>query len=171
MRLQMTAFGRALRGLFGFPNKARAAFHDQMRLVANLDLVLTGPDGKVKTRRRIHNTYTTAGKYGAADQFLLAPTIPKPGWMEVGTGSPAATLLGAYIAGSRTALSSKTRLNAVVTMVCTFGPTIGTGAITECGLFDVVTENTVNMWASASFAVVNKAAADSLTATWEITAS
>jgi hypothetical protein len=127
--------------------------------------------GRLKDKRLIHNTLTTAGKYGAADQILASPTLPKAGWMEVGTGTGGTTKLNLYIAGSRTALDSKTRDLAVVTMICTFVPGVGTGAITEAGVFDVVTQDTINMWLYASFAVINKVAADSLVITWTLTYS
>ncbi len=149
--------------------KAGKGLADQIPFTANVRLVLRDKDGREKDRREIHNTVTTAGKNGAADQVLAAPALAKPGWMEVGTGTGGTTLLTAYIVGSRTALSSKTRSTNVVTMVCTFGAGVGTGAITECGLFDVVTQNTVNMWLYSSFAVINKAAADSLEVTWTLT--
>lgn len=53
--------------------------------------------------------------------------------------------------------------------MATFGAGVGTGAITEAGTFNIVTANTVDMWMSASFAVVNKAAGDSIVATWTLT--
>jgi len=144
-------------------------FASDIHATGEVTLTLYGPDGEVK-ETRIANTVKAAGLAGAADQILASPTLPKPGWMEVGTGSPAATLLGAYIVGSRTAMNApKTRAAGVVTMVTVFGAGVGTGAITEAGVFDVVTENTVNMWLSASFSVVNKAAGDSLTITWTLT--
>jgi hypothetical protein len=144
---------------------------DNVGIIANVELKLYGPDGKIKDIREVHNTVTTAGKYGVADQVLASPSLLTPGWMEVGEGSPAATLLGDYIAGSRTVLDSKTRNNAVVTMICTFPAATGTGAITEAGVFDVVTENTTNMWMSASFGVITKGALDSLVVTWTLTVS
>jgi hypothetical protein len=136
---------------------------------ANMKLELFDEKGNRKDVREVHNTVTTAGKYGAADQVLASPSLPKAGWIELGTGTPSGTKLGTYISGSRTALDSKTRSDAVVTMVCTFAAGVGTGAITEAGVFDVVTEDTVNMWLSASFSVVNKAAGDSLVVTWTLT--
>jgi hypothetical protein len=119
--------------------------------------------------REVTNTVTTAGKAGVADQVLASPTLAKFGWMAIGTGSPAATLLGTETA--RVAFTSKTRSTNVVTVVGTFNPGTGTGAITEAGTFDVVTANTVNMWTSTSFSVVNKGAADTLTITWTLTLS
>lgn len=135
----------------------------------NMRIELYDKSGNLKEVRNVHNTVTTAGKNGLMDQALATPTLSKPGWMELGTGSPAATLLGAYISGSRVALTSKTRTDNVVTMVGDWGAGVGTGAITEAGVFDIVTQNTVNMWMSASFAVVNKGASDSLKITWTLT--
>jgi len=150
---------------FGKNVKSEFAFHH------NVKLELRDADGNLKDIREIHNTVTNAGLYGIMDQILASPTLAKAGWMEVGTGTGGTTKLNAYIVGSRTALTSKTRNNAVVTFVCTFGAGVGTGAITECGLFDVVTQDTINMWLYSTFAVINKAAGDSLTVTWTLTAA
>lgn len=140
---------------------------DGLEIQDNVHIVLRGPDGKIK-HESTHNTVTTAGKQGAADQILASPTLAKPGWMAIGTGSPAATLLGTEI--DRNALTSKTRgANAIVTMVGDWAAGDGTGAITEAGIFDVVTANTVNMWTSASFSVINKGALDTLSISWTLT--
>jgi len=116
---------------------------------------------------------TTAGKNGIADQLLASPTgtsaAGKPTHMAIGTGSPASTLLGTE--NARVAFTSKTRSGAVVTMVGDYAAGTGTGAITECGLFDVVTANTVNMIASQSFSAINKAAGDTLSVSYTLTVS
>jgi hypothetical protein len=144
-------------------------FKEEVLPSFNMVLELFDKKGNLKDVRRVHNTVTTAGKNGAADQILASPTLAKPGWMEVGTGTGGTTLLNAYIAGSRVALTSKLRTGAVVTMVGDFGAGVGTGAITEAGIFDVVTQNTVNLWCYSSFTVINKAAGDSLKITWTLT--
>jgi hypothetical protein len=146
--------------------------HDQIVTKCHMTLKLFDKNGRRKAIRKVFNTVTNAAKYGIMDQILASPTLTaKPGWMELGTGTPGATLLGAYVSGSRTVLDSKTRANNIVTMVCTFPAATGTGALTEAGIFDVVTQNTVNMWMSASFAVVNKLSTDSLVVTWTLTQS
>lgn len=149
--------------------KTGKAFNEGLLFDVNMHLQLFDENGVLKEERFVHNTVTTAGRNGVADQLLAAPTLAKYGWMAVGTGSPAATLLGAEIA--RVAFTSKTRSGAVVTTVGDFGAGTGTGAITEAGTFDVVTANTVNMWMSASFTVINKGAADSLSISWTLTVS
>lgn len=138
--------------------------NDGMALKGFVVLVLTGPDGKVKEVRTA-NTVTTSGKNGAADQILASPSLNKPTHMAIGTGSPAANALGTEL--DRNALTSKTRSNAVVTMVGDWAAGDGTGALTEAGVFDAAA--TGNMWMSVSFAVVNKLAGDTLSITWTLT--
>lgn len=156
----------------------RKGFADVLNLnmppTQRLLMRLIGPDGTLKLGRRVFNQVQLDGKYDAADQLLASPAKAKAAWMEVGTGSGqptgSGTVLAAYISGSRTACSPATaRALGVVTYQCTFGPGVGTGAITEIGLFNVVTQNTADMWLYSSFAVNNKGAADSLAITWTLT--
>jgi len=142
---------------------------DGMEVRANVLFVLRDRLGREVDRWELHNTVKTAGKEGAADQLLASPTLPKPGWIAIGTSTPGATLLGAEI--HRHALTSKTRSGAIVTMVADFAAGHGTGTITEAGLFDVVTDNTVNMWLSATFTAKEKTAEQSLQVTWTLTFS
>lgn len=123
--------------------------------------------GNVKEIRDVYNTVTTPGKNGIADQILASPTLGKPTHMAIGTGSPSGTALGTEL--DRNALTSKTRSNAVVTMVGDWAAGDGTGAITEAGVFDA--SSTGNMWLSTTFSVVNKAAGDTLQITWTLTVS
>jgi hypothetical protein len=118
-------------------------------------------------RWTIANAVKTAGIYGVMDQIIASPTLAKMGWMAIGTGTPAATLLGSE--NARVAFTSKTRSNAVITVVGDFGAGVGTGTITEAGTFDVVTANTVNMWMSASFGAITKGGTDTLKITWTLT--
>ena len=140
-----------------------------LNIYANMHVELFDENGNLKDERHIKNTVTTAGKNGIADQVLAAPTLAKMGWMAIGTGTPAATLLG--VEAARVAFDSKLRSGAVVTVVATFPAGTGTGAITEAGTFNIATANTVDMWMSASFSVVNKAALDSIVITWTLTVS
>ena len=140
---------------------------DYLRMDVNCFVRLYGPDGNLKEYREIHNAVTTAGKDGFADQVLAAPSLNKITHMAIGTGSPAANALGTEL--DRNAFTSKSRTGAVVTVVGDWLAGDGTGAITEAGTFDAGAAG--NMWMSASFAVINKAAADTLTITWTLTVS
>lgn len=147
--------------------KTGKGFRDGLYYDVNMHIVLRDENGNLKDERFIHNAVTTAGRNGIADQILLSPSLNKPTHMAVGTGSPAANALGTEL--DRNALTTKTRSNAVVTMVGDWAAGDGTGAITEAGIFDAA--STGNMWCSASFAVINKAAADTLQITWTLTIS
>ena len=113
------------------------------------------------------NIVTTAGKNGIADQTLASPTLGKPTHMAVGTGSPTLTALGSEL--DRNAFTSKTRLNNVITYVGNWPIGDATGLITEAGIFDATSGG--NMWHSSGFAVINKAANDTLQITWTLTIS
>jgi len=126
--------------------------------------------GALKDFVESDNLIVTVGKNGIADQLLASPTISKPGWMAVGTGStaPAAgdTALGAEI--DRNALTSKTRSTNVVTMVGDWAAGDATNsAIAEAGIFDA--SSTGNMYARATFTAINKGASDTLSITWTFT--
>ena len=130
--------------------------------------------GRLKDHRESENTVTTLALAMVADQFDDVPAIALPGWMEVGTGSGQGagdSTLSAYIVASRTANTTATTTTDHVVYVCTFGAGVGTGAVTEAGLFNVLTQNTTDLILYDDFAVVNKLAADSLAVTWTLTFS
>ena len=146
---------------------------DGVLMTGHMQADLFDAFGNLKASREVHNTVTTLCHKMAADQLLASPAVDKPGWMELGTGTgqgASDTVLATYIADSRTALDSKTRgANAIITMICTFGAGVGTGAVTEAGIFNVVTQNTTDLLCYSSFSVVNKAAGDSMVVTWTLT--
>lgn len=134
-------------------------------LVDNIHITLRDADGNI-THESYHNTVTTSGKWGVADQILASPTLGKPTHMGIGSGTPSATALGGEI--DRNVLTSKTRgANAVVTMVGDWAAGDGTGPITEAGIFDAASNGA--MWNSASFSVINKGASDTLSISWTLT--
>jgi len=147
-------------------------FIDSVGLCGNVVAELFDSSGKLIDRREVKNLVTVLGHQMAADQILASPAVVTPGWMELGTGSGQDandSTLATYIAGSRTVLDSKTRgANAIITMVCTFPAGTGTGAVTEAGTFNVVTQNTTDLIMYSSFSVINKGAGDSLVVTWTL---
>lgn len=137
----------------------------------NVQLVVRGPDGKVKQTESCHNLITTVGLNGIADQLVASPSISKPTHMAVGTGTNAAAVGDTTLQTEldRNALTSKTRSGAVVTIVADWAAGDGTGALTEAGLFDASSSG--NLYARSVFSAVNKGASDTLTITWTITVS
>jgi hypothetical protein len=140
---------------------------NQVTIKYHLTAKLFDRHGKLKDIREVFNTVTTAGKNMIADQLLASPSLGKPTHMAIGTGSPGGSALGTEL--DRNALTSKTRSGAVVTMVGDWAAGDGTGAITEAGVFDASSSG--NMHLSSSFGVINKAASDTLSLSWDLTIS
>lgn len=132
-----------------------------------LNVTLRGKDGRIKARRVIHNTVTTAGKNMIADRLLASPTLGVPTHMAIGTGTGGTTSLNTEL--DRNALTSKNRSGAVVTMVGDWAAGDGTGAITEAGVFDASSSGNMHLY--SSFTVINKAAGDTLSISWTLTIS
>ncbi len=142
---------------------------DTTEIKGNVHLVLRDERGRIKARRVIHNTVPANGLAHIADQLSATPGQAAMGWMAVGTGTPAATLLGAEV--DRNALTSRTDSGAVVTYVGDWAAGDATATITEAGVFNVVTAATITMLMSASFAGIAKGANDTLQITWTLTLS
>lgn len=125
---------------------------------------------RVTVRKSTHNTITTQGLQGVADNLLDAPTLGKPTHMAVGTGAPPG---GNALANEldRVALSSKTRNDAVVTMVAAWNAGDATGTVTELGVFDDPVAG--NMWFSANITSqpIYLSATRGATITWTLTVS
>lgn len=143
---------------------------DQLIVRGELRVVLRGPDGKVKERRRVRNLIVTAGKNHIADQLSSSPSGSAMSHMAVGTGStaPAAgdTTLGAEI--DRNALTSRTDSTNVVTYVGDWAAGDATNsAIAEAGIFNASSSGA--MLGRATFTSVNKTASDTLQITWTVT--
>lgn len=142
---------------------------DALKVEHNVLVELFAPDGKLKQRKEVHNLVPTVGKNAVAEQLLAAPGKEPPTHMAIGTGETAAeagdTKLKTEL--DRNALTSKTRATNVVTMVGDWAEEDGTGAITEAGLFNAAAEG--DLYARAVFAVINKAADDTLKITWTLT--
>ncbi len=140
-----------------------------LELKGNVSIMLRDDRGRIKARRVIHNTVPANGLAHVADQLSATPGQAAMGWMAIGTGTPTATLLGTEL--DRNALTSYTDAGAVVTYIGDWAAGDGTGAITEAGVFNVVTANTITMLMSSSFAAINKGASDTLKITWTLTLS
>lgn len=146
--------------------------NENIKAKGELTLVLTDEHGNVK-QTESKNLVVNLGMAFITGRMLNA-TAAVMSHMAVGTNATAAaaanTALGAEV--GRVALSSSTQVtttvaNDAVQYVGTFGPGVGTGALTEAGIFNAASAGT--MLARTTFAVVNKGALDSLSITWKVT--
>lgn len=151
--------------------RARFRFSDEFKIAGSVLLQLFGPSGELKDARAGANLIVTTGKNAVIDR-LQAAAVAVHDFQAVGTGTTAA-------AAGDTALETEigTRVQGTLSqpvattdrLVSTFAAGNGTGALTETGRLNASSNG--NLFARQVFAVVNKAAGDSLQVTHDITIS
>ncbi len=155
--------------------KYMSLIQENVKVIGQLNVQLIDLNGHIKQNLLIPNLVVASGKNYIASRMKDTGQPVQMSHMAVGTSTTAAntadTLLGAEIARVALATAGGTVANNVVTYNATFLPGTGTGAITEAGIFNVVTANTVTMLCRTVFAVVNKGADDTMSITWTVTIS
>lgn len=143
---------------------------ENLSATGQLRIVITAPDGAIREDRLEKNLVVSVG-LNFIVQRMKDATIDVMSHMALGTGTtPAAlgnTTLESEIAGSRVVLSTTTVSTNTITYVSSFAAGIGTGAVTEAGIFNASTAG--SMLCRTAFPVVNKQAGDSMSVTWTIT--
>ena len=138
--------------------------NDGLKLTGKLSIAIND-----EVVQEVPNLVVTAGKNYVADRIKNNSTVMSH--MAIGTGSTAAaagnTALGSESA--RTALTSSTVSSNEIVYVDTFAAGVGTGAITEAGIFNASSGGT--MLCRTVFSVVNKGASDAMTITWTVRVS
>lgn len=153
---------------------AQALGLDGMRITGEVDIVLRGPDGRVKQRELVKNLVVTTGRAHCADQMADQGDAAMA-YMAIGTGTTAPLVSDTALETEidRNALDSKIQGTGSdankVTYTCTWGPGDGTGAITEAGVFNSASAGI--MLSRVVFDVKNKGAGDNLVLTWTLTFS
>jgi hypothetical protein len=141
---------------------------DMIEVAGKLSIVLTTADGVVKDSRELDNLIVQVGKNYLAGGVIGALSQPFS-YMALGTGTVAASLgdttLGAEL--TRQSFTTASVSTNIATVSTTFGAGVGTGALTEAGIFNAAAAGV--MLSRVVFSVVNKASTDALTITWAIT--
>ena len=144
--------------------------NELLKATGQVSIQVLDSNGKLKEKLEIPNLVVQVGRNFIASRMKDA-TATVMSHMAVGEDntSPATgdTALGSE--AGRVALDSTAVSNNVVTYTATFPAGTGTGALEEAGLFNASSAGT--MLCRTTFAVVNKAAADSMVITWAITIS
>ena len=146
---------------------------DLIEMRGDVTVRLFDKDGNIKDARQIKNMVVTAGKEFIAASMLKTTTNSPVAMshMALGSNNTAAAIGNTSLGGElgRAALASAAVSGAVVTYTATFGPTVGTGAVVEAGIFNASSAG--NMLCRTVFSVVNKGADDTMSITWQITVS
>jgi hypothetical protein len=138
------------------------------KLTGALELRLEREDGSLEVTT-VENLVLTAGKGVVADRMKAVPTTSHFTHMAVGTGSSPVGVgdIGLAAEIARVVLGAATVAAAVVTYTAQFGPGVGTGALQEAGIFNAAGGG-VELCRTL-FAIINKAAGDTLNVTWTVT--
>ncbi len=144
---------------------------ENLKATGDVSIVLNKADGSIENID-IHNLVVNTGLAYITSR-MKDTAANAMSHMELGIGTTAAagadTALGSAISGGRVSLTSTTNTNNTITYVATFGAGVGTGAVTEAGIFNASSAGT--MLCRTVFPVVNKQSGDSMTVTWTITVS
>jgi len=141
---------------------------DFLTAKGTLGIVLTDQNGNLKQELNVTNLVVDTGLAYIASRMKDA-TATAMTHMAIGSGTndPAAGDTALQTQLGRVALTSTTVTNNSVAYIASFAAGTGTGAVTEAGIFNASSAGT--MLCRTEFAVINKAAGDSMTITWTVT--
>lgn len=144
--------------------------NDNLSATGKLKIELFDGFGGLKSSETVDNLVVTSGLSFIASRMNDASATTMS-HMAIGSGVTAPVLANTTLGTElgRVALSNTSVTANAVTYVATFGSGVGTGAITEAGLFNAGSAGT--MLCRTVFAVVNKSAFDTLVITWVVTIS
>jgi len=140
--------------------------NDGLKMKGEVEIILTKPDGTQTTEKQ--NLIVNTGKNFAASALINTSSSPFT-HMAIGTGTTPAALTDTALESQlvRQAFTTSSVTNNVVSLSTTYAEGVGTGAITEAGIFNAASGGT--MFSRVVFAVKNKDPLDALTINWTIT--
>lgn len=148
--------------------------NDSIKAIGNLEVKLLNSDGVEIDRREVKNTVVHVGK-NYITQRMQSNAAGIMNQMAIGSGNVAVTTSQTLLTleSTRVTLDSNTITNNTVTYIATFGAGVplGGATIAEAGIFNSpnTTANTGTMLCRTRFNEVNKANADSIIITWNVT--
>jgi len=148
---------------------------ENLKLSGQLNIVLKDKAGNVKSEREEKNLVVNVGLAYIINRMRSDVSGGKALMSHMALGSGTTSAAAAQTAlvtqlGSREALDSTTIAgsnNEKLVYVSSFEAGDGTGAVTEAGIFNAASSG--DMLCRTVFAVVNKAADDTMAITWTIT--
>lgn len=145
---------------------------DSVKAKGNLEILLLDSKGNQKDKREIENLVVHVGKVYLTER-MQSNTNPVMSHMAIGTANVAAATNQTVLLGesTRVALDSNTISGNSITYAATFGAGVPLGGTTlaEAGIFNNPTANIGTMLCRTRFNEVNKANADVVVITWNIT--
>lgn len=143
-------------------------FTESIAVRGNLKIDLLDENQNLKESRHIKNLVVATGKAHIVAR-MTSNTTAVMSHMAIGSANvnPTTSDTALGTESARVGLTSANVVSNTVTYVASYGAGIGTGPITEAGVFNNVTAGT--MLCRTRFDVVNKGAADIIVITWNVT--
>jgi len=145
---------------------------DDLKISGELVIIVTDKSGHITQSMKVPNLVVTTGKQYIASR-MAGTTAAVMSHMAIGSGTAAAnannTALGNELGRAGSPLFSFQASGNIITATATFVEGVGTGAISEAGIFNASSGGT--MLCRTVFPVVNKQASDTIAITWTITIS
>ena len=143
---------------------------ENFKITGELAITVRDQAGRLKETIVVPNKVVTVGKeYTASRMIQNTPSVMTH--MAIGTDNTLAAVENTALLAQtgRVTLTSSSVSGTTITYTATFGPNVGTGAITEAGIFNASTGGI--MLCRTTFSVVNKEANDSISISWVVTVS
>ena len=145
-------------------------FKDKIGMKGEVFIDVIDECGNLKDKKHFRNLVVATGKNYITRRMTSNANVIMS-HMAIGSANVTAvtsdTTLGGEVA--RVALTSSGVTNNTITYAATFLPGVGTATITEAGVFNDPTADTGEMLCRVRFNEVNKANADTIVITWNVT--
>ena len=145
---------------------------DTIKAIGNLEILRYDGAGNLVEQRKENNLVVHVGKVFMTQRMQLN-TNPVMSHMAIGVANVAATTSQSALLGenARVTLDSNTITNNTIQYIATFGAGTpdGGATIAEAGIFNNGTANAGTMLCRVRFNEVNKANADVIVITWNVT--
>jgi len=146
--------------------------NDLLKANGVLQLKLLDAAGNIKEQHSYNVVVNTGLAFIASRMQDSTQAVMSHMGIGSGTATAAAADAGlgsqlARVALDSTTLVTTTAINDSIQYVATFGAGVGTGAVTEAGIFNASTSGT--MLCRTKFDVINKGSLDTLVITWKVT--
>ena len=142
---------------------------DDLKISGELAIIVTDKNGHIKQSMKVPNLVVTTGKQYIASR-MAGTAAAVMSHMAIGSGTAAAnannTALGNELGRAGSPLFSLQASGNIITATATFVEGVGTGAISEAGIFNASSAGT--MLARTTFPLLTKESTDTVNITWVI---
>lgn len=142
--------------------------HSYIKMTGKLSIKKFNANNELIMEQDVPNLIVTVGKEHVAER-LINSSEPKMDYMAIGAGITVPAVANSTLVSelARQPMLSATRSGSNITYTATFGIGVGTGSVTEAGIFNATSAG--SMLCRTTFPVITKAASESIAISWTVT--